>query len=359
MTSSLFKNPDAEGDRQQIAKTGTGGKKKYWKPKPGDNVIRILPARADAPPDVNYHLKISKHILQFGTEWESFVCAQETYGHPDPVCEKRISLLKAAKENPAEKERLEGEARRYRSNRAGLFNIIDCADVAAGVQVYECAYAVWYTIVKLASNVNGKYNDIILKRDEKGNVVLSENGVPFGRQVLIYYNPKETNPGRKYEIYPDDLTPLAASKEQLEQFMAGVTHLQLEKLYPEISYEDAKARTFGTPEERAKLRSDRMAAYKAAAPAERDAEPAEQTVVSAPVATPVAAPSPVATPVAAPVIAPVVAPVAAPAPVPAPAPAAVPTPAPATAGQTVAKPSDTDALADVKRRVAALRNKAA
>ena len=333
-----FKAPDVESDRQEVARASRGGKQNFWRPKDGDNVIRILPARADAPAHVNYHLHFAKHIMQYGNDWEFFVCMQETYGKPDPVCDKRRELLTLAKKMGDEK--LKNEAGRFRTSRFGLFNIVDMADEKKGVQLYECSYVVWLTIVKLVSQLNGKYNDIVLKRDAAGQVVLDPNGIPLGRQILIYYNPKEANPGRKYEIYPDELSPIAATKERFDELMNGVVHLDLEKFYPEITYEEARIRAFGTPEQRAALRAQ-LDAKKVKEPVEEE-EPEEDAEFEASAATP----SPAAAP----------APVQAPPPAVNPAPAtaeAPPTPAPAPAPAT--PPAESDVLAEVKRRVAALR----
>lgn len=340
--TQLFKAPDVESDRQEVARASKGGKQNFWRPKDGDNVIRILPARADAPAHVNYHLHFSKHIMQYGNDWEFFVCMQETYGKPDPVCDKRIELLTLAKKMGDDK--LKNEAGRFRSSRFGLFNIVDMADEKKGVQLYECSYVVWLTIVKLVSQLNGKYNDIVLKRDVQGNPVLSPDGVPMGRQILIYYNKSEANPGRKYEIYPDELSPIAPTVERFNELMNAVTHLDLEKLHPPISYEEARIRAFGSPEQRAALRAQ-LDAQKAKTPAdeveveEEDAEAFEPVPPPAVAPAPVPAPTPVNPP-------PVAAPPANPVPpvtVEAP-PAAAPAPA-----------SESDVLAEVKRRVAALR----
>lgn len=322
------KAPDAEADRKAVAQAGQGGKRKYWKPKAGDNLIRILPARADAPANVNYHLLFAKHIIRFGDQdWESFVCPLETYGKPCPVCEKRIQLLTQAKATGDEK--LKNDAMRYRTNRAGMFNIIDMTDPAVGVQLYESAYIFWRTIVKLVSTDKGKYSDIILKRNPDGQLALSEAGVPYSRQVIIYYNPKESNPGRKYEIYPDESSPIAPDAKAFETLMEGVIHLDIAKFYPEPTYEEIKIRAFGTADERSALRASRNSA-KQAEPAEGDDEETPEQKPSAATVQPPAA------------AAPAVAPTPAPAPVPA-----------------IARPTDSDVLADVKRRVANLRNKPA
>jgi len=210
----------------------------YWKPKKGkDNQIRILPQIGEA----SWHLKIGKHFVRHEDGTEVFVCPLMTHGSKCPACEKYNQLIKVDKKAAAE----------YRVTGYGVFNVIDRDAEEDGVKSWEAPPSmVWRPVIEWQRG-NGKFN----------NIVGTEENPLEGRDLYVNYKPDET-PANKYRIWPDE-TSVLGTPEQIALWLAEAKPLIAEELYPEVSYDIAYVKTFGTPQEREELRQALREAYQA------------------------------------------------------------------------------------------------
>jgi len=226
----------------------------FLKLKKGDtpNLVRILPAKDDG----SFHLKIGRHFIRHEDSWEVFVCSLETYGKPCPACEKFNELHKTDKQVAAA----------FKPQIRGVFNAIDRNDIEAGVKLWETAASqIWRKVIEWFKG-NTKYNNIV------GTV---ENPLE-GRDLNIIYKPDE-DIANIYNIWPDNTTQLG-TPEQVEKWFEEVKPLVAEKLYPETPYDVARIKTFGSPQEREKLRQALREAYQEAEEEVEEEEEESETV---------------------------------------------------------------------------------
>jgi hypothetical protein len=277
---STFRKPDAAHDKAAISGR-IDWKEKFWRPAPGENLIRILPAKDNAPAGVTYHLKVTKHFFNFGPKsWEVFVCNQEMYNLPCPVCERRIELFKSK-----DKELIE-QAKELRSSSSGIFNIVDRSDPKGPTKLYEAPYSVWFKLIQLASG-GGRFSDLILS--------IGPNGEILGRDIALIYHPS-ASPQYKYEIIPDQLSPLG-SEEDVERWMGEIIDLTPETFWKPIDYDEATFRAFGTDEDRKMLREARESSKAEATNTEKSeaAEEGEEVAEEPPFKPAAVKPEPVKT----------------------------------------------------------------
>lgn len=204
----------------------------YWKPQPGEgNIIRILPGVGGA----HYHFKVAKHWMRKEDEWVIFVCPKITYGKPCACCEERDRLFKMG---------LKEESVKFKPNVKGIFNVIDRNNEAAGVRYWEAASTVcWKEIINMAKG-DGPFN----------NIIQSDDDPIMGRDLNIKYDP-DASPSLKYSLRPCDVTPLG-TPEQVKKWVNEAIPLEVEVLYPEISYKATMIKTFGSPQEREILKRE-------------------------------------------------------------------------------------------------------
>lgn len=120
---SGFSLEEAQEDKNKYTKTDN--EITYLKFKPGDNVIRILPARNGEKPFVKVH----QHFVKTPKGTVSFRCPRIAEGRPCMVCEKSASLKASSKED--ERDLGYDMAAKLRV----YCNVIDRAEPEKGVQV--------------------------------------------------------------------------------------------------------------------------------------------------------------------------------------------------------------------------------
>jgi hypothetical protein len=244
--AKLFGEPDM-GEAQRVVDQerkrtqGFDWSERYWRPKdgPNGNIIRLLPQRAGSR--FSYHLYAAVHFVKHDEDGkiERFVCNRETYGKKCPACEEMFRLLQ---------ERKPEEAAKYRPRRFGVFNIIDREHPEEGIKLYEApAQAVYQRIMNIYAT-RGRMSNLFDKEDEHGNVVAP------GRDIMIILD-KKAPPQSMYSVMPMDPSPLGTPEEKA-LWSTQVVDLDVTALYPEVDYDVAAIKTFGTPEEREFLRDE-------------------------------------------------------------------------------------------------------
>jgi len=241
--TQFFEGPDSEFDRAALdeeskRKSSIDWKTKYWRPKEGvECIIRILPAKKGS--GAKYHLRAGKHFIKhFSDEkTEAFVCNKETYGETCCACDHYEKLISDGKTE---------EARRYKPRRVGVFNVIDRSNEAAGVKLYEGPVrAVWGVIVGLVAS-KGRMSNLFDEYAAGGELVRP------GRDIVIQYDPRKL-PSFMYKVFPLDQSPLG-TPEQIQAWLADMVELKAEVLFPPTDENVAFIKTFGSKEEREQLR---------------------------------------------------------------------------------------------------------
>jgi len=251
---SLFGAVDHEKDEQLVKaeKSRMQGKKDwseiYWRPTPhAENVIRILPAKAGT--DASYHLKISKHFVRHADRTEQFTCMNEVYGEACPACEEWKKLLKQSNEksfSKEEKKKILDEAKRFRPQRVGYFNIIVRGKDKPDVMLYEAPMTVWSKVVHVVAS-QGRMADIFdVFKNDKGEIETP------GRDIIVLYDPDQ-NPQHRYNAYPTERCPMGTPEEVLRWY-EQITDLVPENVAPRVDIGVAQIKTTGSKEAREQLR---------------------------------------------------------------------------------------------------------
>lgn len=238
MTKPRFLEPDIDEDQQQLDdEKKKSYSQRFWKPIPKEeNVIRILPARAEAKGKATYHLKVGKHFIKHsdGTT-EAFICNRETYGEDCIACNEYMKLKKEGKTN---------EAKRFLVKKYGVFNVLN-RDTKE-IKLWESPRrSIWEKMIGLIAS-KGRLSNLLDRYDAK------EKKWVNGRDILVYFDP-DTNPQNMYSFHPDDTSPLG-TEEEIESYYEQITDLEREKLYPYTDENVVEIKTFGSSQEREKLR---------------------------------------------------------------------------------------------------------
>jgi hypothetical protein len=287
---ALFGKPDHKKDEELIEKEKARmqGKvdwsERYWKPLAHEeNAIRIMPPRADS--GASYHLKISKHFIRHPDKTETFTCMKETYGKPCPACEEWQRLLQEANKikDKDEKQKMKDEARRFKPQRFGVFNVVgveyekDGTRVVpedAKVKLYESPMTVWQKIIAVVST-RSRMSDIFDEfKNEKGEIEKP------GRDIMVTYDPDQT-PQHRYNAYPTDRVEMGTPEEVLKWY-GEITDLIPENVAFAVEYDVAHMKTFGSKEERNELRETLKEIWKAQREEAQQAEEEEEEKEEAP-----------------------------------------------------------------------------
>ena len=261
MAKAKFRKPDVEEDQELLKKEDSRGQRtdyseRFWKPEPGENLIRVLPARGET--NASYHMIAGKHFIKHKDRIESFVCPKETFGEECPACEKFLELVKKGKKQ---------EANRYRVKRIGVFNVIDRTEEEPVVKLYEAPRkAVWHRVVKIVTSKR-KQSHILDEINSKFEVTKP------GRDIFIDFDP-DADPQSMYTVYPTDAEELG-TPEEIQKWYEEIVDLLPENVYTLISYEDAEIKMDGTKEEREELR-ERWAREREEDEEEEDEEEVEE-----------------------------------------------------------------------------------
>jgi hypothetical protein len=154
-------------DHEKIKKARSGSRSgSGWKPKPGNNRVFILPPGSqfldnwETLSDLSFHYKM--HYFRIaGRQTEAARCLEELRQRC-PACETWRIVRKALDPAAAEAVKKIAPADTY------LFNLVDLANLQAGVQHWAANYTCWDKIMEIASN------------PAWGNVCDPANGVCFG-----------------------------------------------------------------------------------------------------------------------------------------------------------------------------------
>jgi len=108
---------------ERLAKANIGGGRS-WKPRPGDNFIRIMEAVGDMG---IFWVNVGQHWL---TSQQPYTCPNYTLGEKCPICELVAELFSDGSE---ESKKI---ARRIKMNQRYVMNVISRGYEAAGPQIY-------------------------------------------------------------------------------------------------------------------------------------------------------------------------------------------------------------------------------
>lgn len=107
---------------------GLGGNEKYWKPKSGENIIRILPSTL---PDGNFAYEVRQHYgFRLGNEKRAFPCLLALDQDTCPACQ-----LIAAYEDETDDD-VRDALKKLNPSRQYMMNIIDRSDTNPRVKMY-------------------------------------------------------------------------------------------------------------------------------------------------------------------------------------------------------------------------------
>lgn len=118
-----------------------------WRPKEGDNKIRILPPCSRYfTEDLDFiAFKFKVHWFNLEGKAEVSRCLEET-GLKCPACKAYFAHRKS--EDPALKELI----KRISPNERYIFNILDLNNLQGGIQRWEAPWSVWDKIMEIAGN---------------------------------------------------------------------------------------------------------------------------------------------------------------------------------------------------------------
>ena len=192
--------------------------KKYWRPKEGRNVIRVLPPWKDSD---TFYKEVPTHWLPQG-EGNRMIPCRQALSKKCYLCQKieKLSSMDSAKK--------QAKAQTMSVKTRILYNIVDKGSVSAGVQEYTSGEGVLRELLSHA--VDPEWGDFTDPKE--------------GYDVII--NRKGANLATRYEIRLRRNPSPIEDKRWLKQLV------DLDKIMPIPSYEEQKAIYFGKDE-----RSDR------------------------------------------------------------------------------------------------------
>jgi len=143
-----------------------GGSSEYWKPKDGKNLVRLLPLGGINPNDwkTPYPMLLSGLHPNVGLSMQEMVyCPRLTHNQACPIC---AFVWKLYNNNNEEDKAL---AKKIKSYKRILMNIIDLSDLDAGVQKYAFGKKLAGKIVSYLQDPDTRY---VLHPDKGNNFIL-------------------------------------------------------------------------------------------------------------------------------------------------------------------------------------------
>lgn len=244
MDNKMFGIPDpndAKRFMESLEKKKEARAKGFFKIVEGENMIRILPQKPNSVKGVSYFATGNQHFIQHTDgSYEIFTCNKETYNKPCPVCEERIRLYQAGDREAAKK-------RGMRPSQLVIYQVIDRKAPVdqQTVKIFRAGYSVFVSIMYLIKS-GGTFSNLIYSPMPQG-----QEEKFLGRDLIIIYN-KQAPAQMKYSVMPQELTPLGTA-EQIALWNSQLVDLTTEAFFPEIDYDEARIRAFGSIEERAAL----------------------------------------------------------------------------------------------------------
>lgn len=167
--------------REKLSKTEFSSWKgtPTWKPKPGRNVIRILPGVGKMEDffwqDVGSHYPPGSN--------RGFMCPDFTIGEKCPICEFVNALFSAGDEAS------KGLAGKLKKRKQFWMNVIDREDEDRGVQIYKPGPTVFQA---LAALVNDPDYGEIYDPDNGQDVIIKRAGTGIETEYQVMVRPKQT-----------------------------------------------------------------------------------------------------------------------------------------------------------------------
>ena len=187
--------------RQRLSQANLAGGSAFWKPKPGDNPIRILPGVGNMDA---FHcwVQVGEHYL---SRTNVHLCPQYTLAMKCPICEVAAELYADGLD---ESKKI---ASRIRYTKRFYMNIIDRNNEAAGPQVYAAAKTVFDYVAVLVTDP--QYNNF---EDEDGILVFDPDA---GRDVTVKRVGTGMNDTNYSAMVAARDTPLHADPDVIDQWL--------------------------------------------------------------------------------------------------------------------------------------------
>src|SRR6266576_2787450 len=146
MTGPAINHDRLKQRRTESSRSGNG-----WKPKEGENKVRVLPpgskylAAWDQMEDIAVGYEMHFFKIEGKQPTEVTRCPKDLK-LPCPACEAYWTIYKST--DPGMKEL----ARQIKSVRVYLMNVIDLNNVSAGIQHWPANYTCWDKILEMVAN---------------------------------------------------------------------------------------------------------------------------------------------------------------------------------------------------------------
>lgn len=205
--------PYYKPNRDKIKEDLERGTVKLWKPKSGENRIRILPPWS---PEGMFYKRLYVHF-RVGADNRMVVCPSKTSGYksPCPICEYIDKNLHSGSIQE------QSEASEMFARQQFLYNIVDLRDPDSGVHVYSSGVKVWNMLINFFNSEDyGDFTDPETGRD----ILLTKQGEGRQTTYIIIPSVKQTaiaNPEWLDQLHDLDKFLSVYSYDQLKEFLYG------------------------------------------------------------------------------------------------------------------------------------------
>ena len=196
-----------------------------WKPKDGDNIIRILPPTWEDPD--HYGIIANIHFF-IGPEKSSFICPHKERIGPCPLCDRRAEL-----EARGRKE----EAKKYKATARTIVWIIDRKEENKGPQLWGMPLSKVDSVI-LESSKNKRTGDTYPVDDpEEGfDIFIKKSGQGLNTEYVVTLD-RESTPIKKEWLdfvikHPIPSTFVHVDAESIKVEMDGIAPEELEDIAP-------------------------------------------------------------------------------------------------------------------------------
>ncbi len=196
------RNARLDAIKAKLQKTNLGGGSEFWKPKQGDNLIRLLPGVGEMN-DI-FWVEKGSHFIELGSNnWKTWICPEFTAGEPCPICEYVRALYNTGDKGD------KTLADDLRMTKAYSVNLIDRKNEDKGVQIYNGKVTVMRQWAALIGDP--EYGDLIVDVDDGLDMTITRAGA--GRQTTY------TVTARRNE------SPLSDDSDQIDKWLDAAIDL--------------------------------------------------------------------------------------------------------------------------------------
>jgi len=200
-----------------LNKQKTGGGGNYWKPKDGDNIIRIIPPNPEINPDIAANQLFFTESSSHSIEGQVYFCPEALVSQKCPICEARRKIYGGAKRAGRDVTVQEKSlADSFGTKRRYIANIVVRGEEDKGVQVYDFGIKVLEKLVKIMSDPG--YGDI--------------TDLVNGRDFVLSKKSRRGPDGKEWPDYdsslPKSMASPAGTNEQISKWMG--TQFDLKKM---------------------------------------------------------------------------------------------------------------------------------